>query len=218
MRILFSSDLHWDIEAYKKYSDILKNDDFDLGILGGDLLTMHKDRLEQEKIIKQILEKAWKKILFLMGNDDWHISNLSEQELQLSDTDFMININMKSVSIDDQIFVWYQYTNPFVWWCFEKTEQQQELDFIYLKWLLNSKIILVTHGPAYGILDRTAWKKNVWSKALLDLINITRPKFHLFGHIHEAAWVFQNSVNGAYARKKKFYIIDTRKHESCEYI
>lgn len=45
--------------------------------------------------------------------------------------------------------------------------------------------ILVTHGPPLGILDRVA-RGNAGCPDLLDLVKKVKPKFHLFGHIHEA--------------------------------
>lgn len=46
--------------------------------------------------------------------------------------------------------------------------------------------ILVTHGPPRGILDRTAGGDNVGCPELLEAIGEVRPKYHLFGHIHES--------------------------------
>ncbi|MDE6478663.1 MAG: metallophosphatase domain-containing protein [Muribaculaceae bacterium] len=43
--------------------------------------------------------------------------------------------------------------------------------------------ILITHSPAYGILD---FDDNTYygSKTLLERITTIKPKYHLFGHIH----------------------------------
>ncbi|MDE6633151.1 MAG: serine/threonine protein phosphatase, partial [Muribaculaceae bacterium] len=43
--------------------------------------------------------------------------------------------------------------------------------------------ILITHSPAYGILD---FDDNTYygSNALLERITTIKPKYHLFGHIH----------------------------------
>lgn len=55
--------------------------------------------------------------------------------------------------------------------------------------------ILVTHGPAHGILDEPAriipfdgWSsKHVGCEDLLDVIQKHPPRLHVFGHIHEGA-------------------------------
>ena len=45
--------------------------------------------------------------------------------------------------------------------------------------------ILVTHGPPYGILDNCRNGQRVGCKKLLDRIKIVKPKYHIFGHIHD---------------------------------
>lgn len=47
--------------------------------------------------------------------------------------------------------------------------------------------ILLTHGPVYGILDQLAWNGvSVGSRDLLDAVKEKKPRYHVFGHIHEA--------------------------------
>jgi Icc-related predicted phosphoesterase len=46
--------------------------------------------------------------------------------------------------------------------------------------------LLVTHGPAFGILDVIANGNHTGDKDLLKTINEIKPKVHLCGHIHES--------------------------------
>ncbi|KAL3669929.1 hypothetical protein V7S43_005303 [Phytophthora oleae] len=46
--------------------------------------------------------------------------------------------------------------------------------------------ILMTHGPPHGILDTTFTGLHAGSEALTEMATRIRPRFHLFGHIHEA--------------------------------
>ncbi len=47
--------------------------------------------------------------------------------------------------------------------------------------------ILVTHSPAYGILDETLCKESVGSLYLSEIsTNKIMPALHIFGHIHES--------------------------------
>lgn len=39
---------------------------------------------------------------------------------------------------------------------------------------------LITHSPAYGFLDRDTGDKNLYLA-----IAASRPKYHIFGHVHE---------------------------------
>ena len=45
--------------------------------------------------------------------------------------------------------------------------------------------ILITHGPPFGILDRTISNYNAGCEMLLKKVNQIKPKLHVFGHIHE---------------------------------
>ncbi|EAY31437.1 metallophosphatase domain-containing protein [Microscilla marina] len=46
--------------------------------------------------------------------------------------------------------------------------------------------ILVTHGPPKGVLDQTAKGEEVGCEELTEVIQDIRPRYHIFGHIHEA--------------------------------
>lgn len=45
--------------------------------------------------------------------------------------------------------------------------------------------LLITHGPPLGILDKTSKGNNAGSEELLKKVMKIKPKFHIFGHIHE---------------------------------
>ena len=49
----------------------------------------------------------------------------------------------------------------------------------------NNTDILVTHGPAFGILDEIFDGRHVGCIQLLDKIKEIKPKYHICGHIHE---------------------------------
>ena len=44
--------------------------------------------------------------------------------------------------------------------------------------------ILVTHSPPYGVLDKSSKEVSVGSKSLMARVQQTKPKLHIFGHIH----------------------------------
>ena len=46
--------------------------------------------------------------------------------------------------------------------------------------------ILITHGPPFGLLDRTLTGSHVGCEELREAIGRIKPTLHLFGHIHEA--------------------------------
>jgi Icc-related predicted phosphoesterase len=60
--------------------------------------------------------------------------------------------------------------------------------FEFLKKIPNNLDILITHGPPKGILDevgRGGDIENTGSSSLLECVMRAKPKFHIFGHIHE---------------------------------
>jgi predicted phosphodiesterase len=47
--------------------------------------------------------------------------------------------------------------------------------------------VLVTHGPPYGVLDRTDAGESAGCRDLAERVRAVRPAVHVFGHIHEGA-------------------------------
>lgn len=45
--------------------------------------------------------------------------------------------------------------------------------------------VLITHGPPFGVLDRTHDGRRVGCEELAKAVARIRPKLHVFGHIHE---------------------------------
>ena len=46
--------------------------------------------------------------------------------------------------------------------------------------------ILITHGPPYSICDKTIHGNREGCVDLLNTVRQVEPKYHIFGHIHEA--------------------------------
>jgi len=56
--------------------------------------------------------------------------------------------------------------------------------------------IFISHGPPQGILDKIYDGKNVGCKVLRDyILNKIKPKFHVFGHIHESNGITNEFIN-----------------------
>ncbi len=193
--ILAASDLHGDLRAYEKFAEISQAKEIEILILAGDL-TGHSNEYDE---ISPILRSAGKNVLFLMGNMD-HEEWPSEGNL--------ININQKSFACDTINFAGYQYTNPFIGGPFERSEPDQQQDLAKLSAVMNDHTVLITHGPPFGILDKTFWKRSVGSKSLLDFVTRHKPMLHIFGHIQESFGQSGTSYNVSYAQAKSFVKID----------
>ena len=55
--------------------------------------------------------------------------------------------------------------------------------------------IVVTHGPAYGVLDMLLNEQHAGDKDLLKKLLQHKPKVHICGHIHESyGWVQRHGI------------------------
>lgn len=197
LTFLAAADLHGKRQAYKSLAYHARQRGIDLVILAGDLTRYRDDTLEEE--IKEILKSIHKPVLFVMGNDD-----ACEWQSELN----LVNINQKKYIFHDVPFVGYQYSNPFVGGDFEKTEEEQGVDFIKLKELVYSDTVLVTHNPCFGILDEPDMGRHEGGRGLRELCSSLNPKYHIFGHIHESAGVEGNHFNVSWPKRKEIMKIE----------
>ncbi|MFN8395634.1 MAG: metallophosphoesterase [Bacteroidia bacterium] len=98
--------------------------------------------------------------------------------------DNVIYLNDSGVEIEG-VKIWGSPIQP---WFFDWAFNRQRGADIAKHWALipEDTDILVTHGPPYGILDRTDDGKLVGCEELIKVVERIRPKIHVFGHIHEA--------------------------------
>lgn len=94
-----------------------------------------------------------------------------------------IYLQDKSVSLGGIQF----YGSPWQPWLGGMAFNLKSKRALQKKWaLIPSGIdVLITHTPPFGILDETAAKQHVGCFELLASIGKTKPKVHVFGHIHE---------------------------------
>jgi Icc-related predicted phosphoesterase len=78
---------------------------------------------------------------------------------------------------------WFEYVNPLCDAYMLKKELELEEKFSKIP---EDTDILITHGPPFMVLDKTIYKTNVGSVALLERVKKLKLKYHIFGHIHEA--------------------------------
>ena len=90
---------------------------------------------------------------------------------------------------------WLFYGSPWVLpmsdWAFMKDERVLKQIYNKIpKW--DSKIILITHGPPFMILDQGSHNEHLGSKSLRDAVFALEPSHHLFGHVHESYGIFKD--------------------------
>ncbi len=58
--------------------------------------------------------------------------------------------------------------------------------------------VLITHGPPKGFLDKTFDGRSVGDQILLEKVTRVKPKFHIFGHIHEGYGIHEDSLGTSF--------------------
>lgn len=183
-------------------------------VLAGDLLGCPDESLaieEAQRIdgrrILEILGPLKLPLFYIMGNDDLVELPFSNNHIQ--------SLQGKRVDLGGYNFVGYQYTLPFMGGVFEKSEQEMAVDLLQVESLLDARTVLVTHGPAKGILDIGMLGLHAGSESLSALLERRPVCVHIHGHIHEQFGRTSFHFNVASAGKKRCMIIDlsSMRHE-----
>lgn len=154
----------------------------DIIIHGGDvsnkgLLTEINDFLEWFK------ELPYTHKIFIAGNHDFGFENIRHNyEYGISIPDNVIYLFDNSVNIDGINIYGSPWQPRFYDWAFNLNRGYD----IAQKWNIipGNTDILITHGPAYSILDRTPSGMNAGCEDLYERINDIKPRIHICGHIH----------------------------------
>ncbi|MBK9489314.1 MAG: metallophosphatase domain-containing protein [Haliscomenobacter sp.] len=128
------------------------------------------------------LDYAYK--IFIAGNHDFFFEEASTADIHTMIPPEIIYLNDSGVEIAG-IHIWGSPIQP---WFYDWAFNRQRGPAIQKHWDLipaNSDII-ITHGPVFGIHDRTVSGLPVGCEDLLPVIQRIKPKVHLCGHIHEA--------------------------------
>lgn len=153
-------------------------------ILAGDLLgcpdgfeVVEDAQREDAKTTCRILASAACPTDYIMGNDD-----LVELD---PDTEQIQSLHACRRHVGHWNLVGYQYSLPFMGGIFEKPEEDIRADLDELAGLVDARTVLVTHNPAYGLLDVGVLGIHAGSHAILDLVCEHRVHAHIHGHVHE---------------------------------
>ena len=141
-----------------------------------------------EKEVKYFLDwfeaQDFKYKIFIAGNHDFFFELASIERIKNIIPDNVIYLNDGGIHIEGY-HIWGSPMTPwFLDWAFNRqrgADIQKHWHFIP-----HSTDILITHGPVYGILDRTVHGLHVGCETLKDTLKTILPKVHICGHIHEA--------------------------------
>ena len=121
--------------------------------------------------------------IFIAGNHDFFFEETSEKDIQRIIPENIIYLCDSGVEVEN-IKIWGSPITPWFYdWAFNRPRGAQ----IAHHWQLIpiDTDIMITHGPAFGKLDKTTRGENVGCEDLLHTIENIQPKVHICGHIHE---------------------------------
>ena len=154
----------------------------DLLIHAGDITARGKE-WEVVRFLEWFKNQNYTHKIFIAGNHDFFFERASAKHIQSIIPKEVIYLNDSGICIDG-FTIWGSPIQPtFYNWAFNR-ERGDEID---KHWQLIPKNtdILITHGPAFGVLDQTIRGEKVGCEMLIQKINEVKPKLHVFGHIHE---------------------------------
>src|SRR5690606_16887877 len=120
---------------------------------------------------------------YIAGNHDFLFEQAEFDEISRIIPDGIMYLNDSSVVINGFKFWGSPITPWFNNWAFNRDRGAD----IKKHWDLipNDTDVLITHGPPVGILDQTFYGKRTGCEDLLSRVHQVKPKYHIFGHIHE---------------------------------
>lgn len=149
----------------------------DLLIVAGDL-TIYGEKGELIMFARWLDDQPFEHIVVIGGNHDRY---LAHKVNPFKKAHYLLNSGTEIEGLK----IWGSpFTPTFQKWYFMKDRGPS----IRKVWesMPGDLDILVTHGPPYGILDENKRGQKTGCRDLLDAVMRRPPRYHLFGHIHEA--------------------------------
>ncbi len=192
MKILFMSDTHG---LHRK----LKNmPHADMLIHAGDVSKRGEDH-EIEDFINWFSKQDYQYKIFIAGNHDFYFENETTNRIQKMLPQNTYYLCDTGVVIEEIKFWGSPITPTFFNWAFNRDRGKNIVK--YWNKIPKNTDVLITHGPPFGVLDRTKSGLNVGCEDLLKKVRLIQPKYHLFGHIHEHYGTYKDDriffVNGS---------------------
>ncbi len=175
-RVTFISDTH-------NYQSKIKIPDSDILIHAGDA-TGRGSIPEVSAFLNWLSQQSAKHKIYVSGNHDFLFErDPSLSRMLLSEYPSVTYLKDSLIDIMGLKIFGSPWTPRFYDWAFNADEAK--LTEVWSA--IPSNIdILITHGPPYQILDKTEEEDNVGCKILLhEIQSRVRPRYHVFGHIHE---------------------------------
>jgi len=190
VKLVCISDTHGDHESV-----VLPNGD--VLIHAGDV-TGHGTEVETLAFFQWLGRQPIEHKVCIAGNHDTYMEEDPIATAQMAEDCGVVLLNDSKFKINDVLFWGSPITPRFMDWSFMRDPGAD----IEKHWnqIPNDTDVLITHGPAQGILDvverQGGEKEHTGCPSLLRRIEDVKPQYHLFGHIHEGyGAVHKNGVS-----------------------
>ena len=186
MKLTIISDTH---NKHKYITDDLPGGD--LLLHAGDLSSMGYEHEVREFASWYNKLNGYHHKVFIAGNHDWGFQNNVEKVKEIVDfyegiTYLQDQLHTTQDENGTEVKIWGSPWQPeFYNWAFNLPRNGEELK---AKWdmIPEDVDILITHGPAWGILDDVEGRRgdHLGCELLTERIKQIKPKIHICGHIH----------------------------------
>jgi Icc-related predicted phosphoesterase len=163
---------------------------WELVIPDGDVLIHAGDALSRGSLEELADFNDWlltlphKHKIVIAGNHDWCFERKEEADRAKTLLTAATYLQDSGVEIDGVYFYGSPWQPAFRHWAFN-LERGKPLAEKWQKIPANTDV-LITHGPPMGVLDKTTDGESVGCFDLRAAVNRIKPRFHVFGHIHES--------------------------------
>jgi Icc-related predicted phosphoesterase len=190
-------------DTHRKHKEITEHlikihDEYNDAILihAGDISSRGED-WEIKSFLDWYRDLPFKHKIFIAGNHDFlfEVDPIKANGLLYTHGEGITYLQDTGIEIDNIKFWGSPMTPRFHDWAFNRDENIQD----HWDMIPEDTNVLITHGPAYSILDSTRFGLKVGCPRLLNKISDLKDlRAHICGHIHEA--------NGIYRKDEKTFI------------
>ena len=170
----------------------------DILIHSGDFMSSGYDSVELLDFLNWLYHQPYNHKILVAGNHDRIFEKFPEEAMKMIDmvnhNNSIIYLQDSSCTIDGINFYGSPWTPEFCGWAFPIHNDYEDTE--HWRKIPKDTDVLITHGPAHGILDEITTPKcpgaspgHLGSKALRRWIDEHNPKLHICGHIHSSQGV-----------------------------
>ena len=155
----------------------------DVLIHAGDM-TIKGQKLEVVDFLTWFSQQSFDYKIFIAGNHDFYFEQEQKATIESVIPKNIIYLKDSGIEISG-IKIWGSPVTPWFYnWAFNRYRGSAINE--HWKLIPAETDVLITHGPAFGILDMVINGHPVGCKDLLCKIKEINPKVHVCGHVHEA--------------------------------